>query len=257
MVNTGEILLLTRMVTYTWTVTPTTIADSYDFTLAFTYKTDVPAPAIIMSPSVFNFNLESDSAADGQIIITNQGLVSAFNVRAVPKTNDPHITIDMPYPAIRELKPGETVTVPFRVSLHSPPVCYQGSIDVAGTYTCAAGVEKETPPAVANINVNCGAPAGQVSAASSQNPGSDYASAVSAATGGGGSSVAGVSGANITNVTQGNPPVVTPPCDCNEHQRTFQAVPECNRYLYSHRVNYWCVFSCKLRQNLYVAKTFW
>jgi len=211
--NTGEILLPTQMVTYTWSVTPTTITDSYDLKLSFTYKTDVPAPAVIISPSVFNFNLESDSSADGQMTVTNQGLVSAFNVQALPKTNDPHITIDMPYPVIAELKAGQTVNLPFRVSLHSPQVCYQGSINTSGEYTCAAGSKVSASWPGTQVNVNCGVAAGSVSPSA---PASFPENIISGGGGSGGSSsvVTQTSGSGVTMLTAGSPPAPTR-CACS------------------------------------------
>ena len=45
--QTVNVFLPTSMVTYKWSVTPTTITDKYDITLDMTFRTDVPAPALI------------------------------------------------------------------------------------------------------------------------------------------------------------------------------------------------------------------
>ncbi|MBI2384690.1 MAG: hypothetical protein HYV14_01630 [Elusimicrobia bacterium] len=155
--NTREVLLLTEMVSYVWSVTPTTIIDQYTMKLSMTFKTDVPAPAVIISPAVFNFNLESEGSVDAQLTVSNQGLISAFDVALLPKIDHPHLTIDMPYSTIAELKAGQTITVPIRVTLHSDPlVCYKGKIVGSGTYLAACGTAVNAVWPGPEFNANCG-----------------------------------------------------------------------------------------------------
>ncbi|HOI43580.1 MAG TPA: carboxypeptidase-like regulatory domain-containing protein, partial [Elusimicrobiales bacterium] len=66
-------LLPTAMVTYKWSVTPTTIQDKYDITLDMTFRTDVPAPALVLDPPSLSLNMKGGETAYAQFTLTNRG----------------------------------------------------------------------------------------------------------------------------------------------------------------------------------------
>ncbi|MDP3544316.1 MAG: RHS repeat-associated core domain-containing protein [Elusimicrobiota bacterium] len=137
-----EIILPTNVITYEWTVEPTTIQDKYDITLGITFKTDVPAPVVSVEPAVLNFALEGGQSADAQLTFENKGLITATNVRVRPNIIDPAVTVDFPFDTIPELRPGQKVTVPFRIGLiHAS--CHPLDIGVDYRYIAACGIEAE------------------------------------------------------------------------------------------------------------------
>ncbi|MEW5743716.1 MAG: carboxypeptidase-like regulatory domain-containing protein, partial [Myxococcota bacterium] len=142
-----EVLLPTNVVSYEWTVEPTTIQDQYEITLGITFKTDVPAPVVTIEPAVMNFTLDGGQSADAQLTVENKGLIIARNVNVRPNVTDPAITIDMPFDSIPELLPGQKVVVPVRVGLLFAS-CHASEITAGYSYTCAAGVDvgKSLPP---------------------------------------------------------------------------------------------------------------
>jgi len=71
-----------QAVTYEWTVTPATIEDKYEITVAAKYETNVPVPAVVMEPASIDL---SDLLSVGQkkqidITFTNHGLIAANDV---------------------------------------------------------------------------------------------------------------------------------------------------------------------------------
>ncbi|MFA6435476.1 MAG: Ig-like domain-containing protein, partial [Elusimicrobiales bacterium] len=157
-----ELALPTNVVSYEWTVEPTTIQDRYDIKLGMTFKTDVPAPVVSVDKPAFNFSLpETGGEADAQFVISNQGFISAFNVEINEDESDPAVSLDLPGDAIDELKAGQSVVVPFHLSL-AHASCHTGKFNITYEYTGACGnkIKKSIP--VINLSAGqcyAGAPA--------------------------------------------------------------------------------------------------
>ncbi|MDE2141049.1 MAG: hypothetical protein KGJ84_01385 [Elusimicrobia bacterium] len=151
-----EVLLPTDVVSYTWTVTPTTVVDQYNINLSITFKTDVPAPAVVMDPAVLNFNLpDTGGDVDSQITVTNKGVIAAHNVNVTPNVNDPAVTITVPYSNIPTLNAGQSVVVPIHLHL-AHASCHTFQIVASDDYTCAAGVTvTQNPPPVSGSAGSC------------------------------------------------------------------------------------------------------
>lgn len=133
-------LMVTTMVTYEWGVTESTIKDRYDLTLDVTFKTDVLAPALVVEPKLIPVPLEGGQSMLTQYTITNKGLVSAFNVDLRPAMNDDAVILELPFTSIPELKPGQSVVVPVKVSLvHAS--CHPTRIVHRAGYICSFGSE--------------------------------------------------------------------------------------------------------------------
>ena len=106
------------------------------------FKTDVPAPVVSVEPAVLNFALEGGQSADAQLTFENKGLITATNVRVRPNIVAPAVTVDFPFDEIPELRPGQKVTVPFRIGLiHAS--CHPLDIGVDYRYIAACGIEAE------------------------------------------------------------------------------------------------------------------
>ena len=135
-----EVALPTNVVSYEWTVEPTTIQDQYDIKLGITFKTDVPAPVVSVDKPAFNFNMpETGGEADAQFVITNHGqYVSAFNVKIAPQASDPALSISLPDSEIKELKAGQSVVIPFHINL-AHASCHAGKFGISYEYPANCG----------------------------------------------------------------------------------------------------------------------
>ena len=111
-----ELFLPTSMVTYKWSVTPTSITDKYDITLDMTFRTDVPAPALIASPQTVTVKMSGGQTTYTQYTLTNKGLVSAYDIK-ITNSGDEALAVESAISRIAELKPGQTVVVPLKVTL--------------------------------------------------------------------------------------------------------------------------------------------
>ncbi|MBI5624773.1 MAG: hypothetical protein HY924_13420 [Elusimicrobia bacterium] len=142
--NKIEAVLPTSVITYEWSVTPTFIEDKYNITLNMTYRTDVPAPVLVVNPPSTTYEMDIGQSAYGQYTITNKGSVSVFNF-TLNFSGDDGMELDLPFKTIAELKPGQSVSVPYRVRLvHASSLCKGGGAGGKGEYPCASGGNSET-----------------------------------------------------------------------------------------------------------------
>lgn len=158
-------VLATAVVSYQWSVTPTTILDEYDVTLDLTFKTDVPAPVVILDPIAITMNVDSHVDAFGQFTVTNKGLVSAFNVRLKPRNPDGEVSITLPFEVIPELKAQQSVSVPYKIShgqVAGAEHCHSMTIESDYLYTCQFGIDQNgsCEPIRITIGTNCPGPSG-------------------------------------------------------------------------------------------------
>ena len=72
-----------QLVSYTWTVVPTQVADSYDFTLTTTFQTQVPWPVLTVSPGAIDLCQWVGDTNQLLLTVTNSGLIAAQNVQLV------------------------------------------------------------------------------------------------------------------------------------------------------------------------------
>ena len=122
-----DVALITSPVDVSFTVTPTTITDSYEITIETTFQTDVPAPAVAIIPAYQSFVLSAGETTTGELTLFNNGLVSAWNVR-LAQTPSTYVQIAYGVESIPELPAQGAVTIPYTVHLKShgsppPPVC--------------------------------------------------------------------------------------------------------------------------------------
>ncbi|KAL5014472.1 hypothetical protein ScPMuIL_008742 [Solemya velum] len=88
-----RIFLARIAVTYSWTVTPTTIEDKYVITLESTFETHVPMPVVTIEPAKINIDPYEDGQENRiEFLITNHGLINAENIRFQFPANHPTLT---------------------------------------------------------------------------------------------------------------------------------------------------------------------
>jgi len=137
--RTMDVLMPTSMVTYKWSVTPTTITDKYDITLDMTFRTDVPAPVIIADPTNIHLIMAGGQTILTQFTVKNKGLISAFNVKLQDEITDPAVKMEYAFNEIAELKAGQTVVVPVKITLEHAS-CHLVSISIEYDYLCLFGI---------------------------------------------------------------------------------------------------------------------
>lgn len=107
-----------------WTVTPTTIKDVYDITHNITYNTTVPVPYIKMDIVSDTIYMVPGAVYYGNVTLTNMNdIVTAVNGMPFGSSNNELVSVEFLVDNIPELKPHESVTIPFVVKLathHSP-----------------------------------------------------------------------------------------------------------------------------------------
>jgi hypothetical protein len=134
-----------------WTVTPTTIQDVYEITHNITYDTKAPVPYIKMDVVVEEVYMVPGATYPGNITLTNMNdIVSAFNGTPGANIHSELVTVEFLVDTIPELKPHESVTIPFVLKLaehHSPTAkacdVYKISIPISWDSVCLFGVYKD------------------------------------------------------------------------------------------------------------------
>ena len=135
--KTVDVFMPTTMVTYKWSVTPTTIQDKYDITLEMTFRTDVPAPALIMDPPTLTLNMKGGETIYTQLTLKNKGLVSVFDLKA-DISGDGVLHLETPVQNIAELKAMQSMVIPLKITLDHASG-HSGSYCLNGHYQSACG----------------------------------------------------------------------------------------------------------------------
>ncbi|MCL7414047.1 MAG: hypothetical protein M8353_10625, partial [ANME-2 cluster archaeon] len=117
-----EPVLLKNILGVQLTVTPILIEDEYDIELDLTFETEVPPPMLIPSPLYINYGVnftDPEYETDGNIVISNPGLISIFNV-TVDSSLLAGVNISFPTGKtffIDELKAKSSVTIPYHLNV--------------------------------------------------------------------------------------------------------------------------------------------
>ena len=82
-----------QLVDYTWTVTPTTIPDTYNFTLTTIFVTEVPWPVVTVSPGSIDLCGVVGDTEQVDLVITNSGLIAAEGLQLVVDESNPNWSI--------------------------------------------------------------------------------------------------------------------------------------------------------------------
>src|SRR5205807_69612 len=81
-------------VTYSFTVTPTTVADQYTFTIDSTFETQVPIPVVTLEPASLDLGQYPGTQVQVLYTVANHGLIDAENVHLnFPNTDHLQFTV--------------------------------------------------------------------------------------------------------------------------------------------------------------------
>jgi hypothetical protein len=105
-----------QLVDYTWTVTPTTIPDTYDFTLTTVFATEVPWPVVTVSPGSINLCDVSGGSEQVDLVITNSGLIAAEGLQLAIDNSNPDWSIVALATNLGDLAAESSIVVPITVT---------------------------------------------------------------------------------------------------------------------------------------------
>lgn len=112
--NTEDVFLSFNAITYSWDVVETEIEDVYEVKTTVKYETRVPAPVVVV-----DFPEIPYESSIVNVIVTNKGLLSAYNI----KLNVPSNSENMKFTVlgecpIAELHAQESIAIPVQVSVN-------------------------------------------------------------------------------------------------------------------------------------------
>ena len=108
--NHQNIYLQYQAITYSWTVEPTEIEDEYTYELNVVFETHVPVPVITIEYSGIH-DLEYGESDNFNLIITNHGLISAFDTHIYFTESSEYTFIPL-YDVIDTLSALTTIVIP-------------------------------------------------------------------------------------------------------------------------------------------------
>ena len=108
--NNQDIYLQYQPITYSWTVEPTEIPDEYTYELNVVFETHVPVPVITIEHSGIH-DLEYGESANFNLIITNHGLISAFDTHIYFSESSEYTFVPL-YDVIDTLSALTTIVIP-------------------------------------------------------------------------------------------------------------------------------------------------
>ena len=112
-----EVFLEYNLVTVEWEVVETTIQDHYDIVLHIVYETDVPAPVVVCEPaSVALPDMKAGDVFNGEMTLTNHGLVRADNVTVNLPENDEYIRYELMVQPPDSLGAKDRIVIPYRLT---------------------------------------------------------------------------------------------------------------------------------------------
>ena len=145
-----------NLVQVEWSVREVTLQDRYDITLNATFETDVPAPVVVLSPSSTNLPLlKAGEVFQGELTLTNYGLVRADNVRSQLPQSDANFRYEFLTEPPKTLEAKQKVTLPYRIIALVPLDAAAGTASGGGCwsysqqyvvpyeYTCANGTQSQ------------------------------------------------------------------------------------------------------------------
>ncbi len=114
---TQPVFLEYNVVTVEWTVREITIEDRYEIILSATFETDVPAAVVVQEPPSVNLpKMRAGEVFNGEIRITNYGLIRADNVRQQLPTTDSFFKFEFLTAPPTSLEAKQSVRIPYRIT---------------------------------------------------------------------------------------------------------------------------------------------
>ncbi|MDR6841145.1 Ig-like domain-containing protein [Pseudoxanthomonas sacheonensis] len=121
-----SIFLEYTLINVEWSVREVTIEDRYEITLNATFETDVPAPVVVMQPTSINLpKMAPGEVFQGELVLTNYGLIRADNVVARPPGADQYYKFEFLTQPPASLEAKQRVRLPYRVIALRPYGFYE------------------------------------------------------------------------------------------------------------------------------------
>ncbi len=112
-----DIFLDYNLVTVKWEVTEITVEDKYDFVLAATDETDVPAAVVAIEPtSIVLPKMRSGDVYNGEFTLTNYDLIRAEALKFNLPSSDQNFKFELPGGLPNTIEAKERITIPYRVT---------------------------------------------------------------------------------------------------------------------------------------------
>ena len=119
--TTREVFLEYNLVTVAWSVSETTIADSYEIVLSATFETDVPAAVVVAEPASLTLpEMRAGDVLNGEFTLSNYGLVRADGLKIILPQDDHHFRYEILGGLPDQLGAKERIRVPYRLTCLAP-----------------------------------------------------------------------------------------------------------------------------------------
>lgn len=164
--NASTIFLPKQLVSYEWTVVPTTIPDRYEITLSATFVTNVPLPVVTIEPNYVDLRDFDEGERQINFTITNQGLISARDVKLNFAGND-NIRVQPLLDTIGDLPANSRVVIPVTFTRTGPSggnPCLGIKLETVHTIVCQVPRQYTAAVIFALNNPGCGGPGGTITA---------------------------------------------------------------------------------------------
>ncbi|WP_172807586.1 hypothetical protein [Endozoicomonas ascidiicola] len=116
-VTAEEIFLVNNLITVEFKVKEITLEDRYEINLEAEFKTNVPVAVVVIEPMSVNLPvMKKGDIINGEITLTNYGLIRADNVQGQLPTGNDVARFDYLQPIPDTLEAGEVYTLPYRVT---------------------------------------------------------------------------------------------------------------------------------------------
>ncbi len=115
-VRDERVFLMNKLVTVEWSVKEITLEDRYDIILNATFKTNVPTALVMIEPlSISLPAMRKGDVMQGELTLTNYGLIRADNVRGELPAGDARVKIEYLRPVPATLEAGDVAVIPYRI----------------------------------------------------------------------------------------------------------------------------------------------
>ena len=138
--DTLPVFLQNQLVSVEWSVNEITLLDKYEIVIDATFETDVPAAVIVVDPASIELpiDMQPGDVFTGELRITNQGLISAFDLNIQLPADNQFIRYELIGGIPDTLEAKQSILVPFKaIMLQSLEP--DGTDTGAGADSCSGG----------------------------------------------------------------------------------------------------------------------
>ncbi len=115
--TTSQIFLVNSLISVEWSVEKIALEDRYEIVLRATFETQVPAALLVLEPlSIPLPTMRPGEVFQGELRLTNYGLIQAEQVTARFPTSDEFYRYEFLRTIPATVEPGQVVTIPYRVT---------------------------------------------------------------------------------------------------------------------------------------------